>query len=107
MLAAIRLKGQIKARGEIGDTMQIIGLKKKLTMLILQEKPEVIGMLRKSQHFITWGELSPETAKQFGDAKTVVLRPPKGGFKSLKEMYPKGDLGYRGQAINDLIKRMI
>ncbi|MCE7737656.1 MAG: 50S ribosomal protein L30 [Candidatus Heimdallarchaeota archaeon] len=35
------------------------------------------------------------------------LSPPRKGFKSLK--YPvslKGDLGYRGEAINDLIARM-
>lgn len=35
------------------------------------------------------------------------LTPPSGGFKSTKLHHPKGDLGYRGQAINELIKRMI
>lgn len=35
------------------------------------------------------------------------LTPPSGGFKSTRTHYPKGDLGYRGDAINDLIKRMI
>ncbi|MGC8812763.1 MAG: 50S ribosomal protein L30 [Candidatus Aenigmatarchaeota archaeon] len=35
------------------------------------------------------------------------LTPPSKGFKSVKEAYPKGDLGYRGKEINELIKRMI
>ena len=35
------------------------------------------------------------------------LSPPSKGYKSVKEPYPKGDLGYRGKAINELLKRMI
>ncbi len=35
------------------------------------------------------------------------LHPPSGGFKSIKQHYPKGDLGYRGEAINELLLRMI
>lgn len=35
------------------------------------------------------------------------LTPPSGGFKSTKLHYPKGDLGNRGEAMNDLLKRMI
>lgn len=35
------------------------------------------------------------------------LTPPSKGFKLVKEHYPKGDLGYRGKEINELIERMI
>ncbi len=35
------------------------------------------------------------------------LTPPSKGFKSVKEHWPKGDLGYRGEEINELIERMI
>ncbi|MHA1722648.1 MAG: 50S ribosomal protein L30 [Candidatus Baldrarchaeia archaeon] len=37
------------------------------------------------------------------------LHPPKGGFKgSKKRSYPDGgELGYRGKAINDLLKKMV
>ena len=35
------------------------------------------------------------------------LTPPSKGFKSVKEHYPKGDLGYRGKEINELLTRMI
>lgn len=35
------------------------------------------------------------------------LTPASKGLKSVKEHYPKGDLGYRGKEINGLIERMI
>ena len=35
------------------------------------------------------------------------LSPPSKGFKSIKLHWPKGDLGYRGKDINELLKRMI
>ncbi|MEM7820197.1 MAG: 50S ribosomal protein L30 [Candidatus Aenigmatarchaeota archaeon] len=36
------------------------------------------------------------------------LTPPSGGFKnSIKQHWPKGELGDRGEKINELLKRMI
>lgn len=35
------------------------------------------------------------------------LTPPSKGFKSVKKHYPKGDLGYRGKEINELLERMM
>lgn len=35
------------------------------------------------------------------------LTPPAHGFKSTRLAYPKGDLGYRGDKINELLNRMI
>ena len=35
------------------------------------------------------------------------LNPPSKGFKATRLGYPKGDLGYRGGKINELLKRMI
>lgn len=35
------------------------------------------------------------------------LHPPRSGFKSVKFQYPRGDLGNRGEKINDLLERMI
>jgi large subunit ribosomal protein L30 len=35
------------------------------------------------------------------------LTPPSKGLKSIKTHWPKGDLGYRGKEINELLRRMI
>ncbi|MEM7821200.1 MAG: 50S ribosomal protein L30 [Candidatus Aenigmatarchaeota archaeon] len=46
--------------------------------------------------------------KEIKNLKPVFrLTPPSKGFKSLKEFYPKGDIGYRGKEINELLRRMI
>ena len=47
--------------------------------------------------------------KDLPDVKPVFrLAPPRGGFKSTKRPYKAGgDLGYRGIAINDLLRRMM
>lgn len=107
MLVAIRLKGSIKVRGDMDDTMQMLGLKRKHTAALLQDKPETRGMLRKANDFIAWGEASAELEKEFKGKKAIALKPPRGGFRSLKEMYPRGDMGYRGEKISELIRRMM
>ncbi len=35
------------------------------------------------------------------------LSPPSKGFRSVRRRFPKGDLGKRGGAINELLRRMI
>jgi large subunit ribosomal protein L30 len=48
------------------------------------------------------------SVKELDGIKPVFrLNPPVKGFKSTRSPYPKGDLGYRKKAINDLLKRMI
>jgi large subunit ribosomal protein L30 len=46
--------------------------------------------------------------KDFERVSPVIrLTPPSKGYRSTKEPYPKGDLGYRGKEINGLLERMI
>ncbi|MFH0711186.1 MAG: 50S ribosomal protein L30 [Candidatus Aenigmatarchaeota archaeon] len=46
--------------------------------------------------------------KDFEKLKPVLrLTPPSKGFRSTREHFPKGDLGYRGKEINELLERMI
>lgn len=45
--------------------------------------------------------------KQENLQPTFRLTPPSKGFKSITESYPRGDLGYRGKEINELVERMI
>lgn len=107
MLGVVRLKGGIKVRGDIKDTLNMLGLKKKNNLAILPRTDAIIGMVKKVENVVTWGEISAEIEEQIdGDKKVVHLKSPKKGFKSLHKYYPKGDLGYRGKAINDLIKKM-
>jgi len=51
--------------------------------------------------------LSGKKVKDIGIKPVFRLSPPSKGYKSTKAIYPKGSLGYRGEKINELIKRMI
>ncbi|MCX8205606.1 MAG: 50S ribosomal protein L30 [Candidatus Micrarchaeota archaeon] len=45
--------------------------------------------------------------QEAGLKKVFRLNPPKGGYKIVKRPFPKGALGYRGDKINALLRRMI
>jgi len=51
--------------------------------------------------------LSGKPVKETGIKPVFRLSPPSKGYRSTKALYPKGSLGYRGEKINELIKRMI
>ncbi len=107
MVAAIRLRGSIKMRSDLKATFKILGLEKRNTLIVVEKTPSNVGMIRKVENFATWGEISQETLKKLDGKKTVGLKPMKGGFKSVKRKYPEGDLGYRGDKINQFIERML
>ena len=53
-------------------------------------------------------ELNIDLRRLSGLKPVFRLHPPKGGFrKIIKKPYPKGELGYHGENINDLITKMI
>ncbi len=39
--------------------------------------------------------------------KVFRLHPPSGGYRAIKRPYPEGDLGSRGEKINELLKKMV
>lgn len=44
--------------------------------------------------------------QEAGLRKSVGLHPPRKGYKNTRRRYPEGSLGYRGDEINDLLRRM-
>ena len=152
-LAVVRIRGTVNVRKEVEDTLRMLNLQRNCHATIIDDRPSFLGMLRKAQSFITWGEASKETialllkkrgrivgnkkltdeyVKKIGydsldalaeaiyDCKVELkdlpgvkpvfrLHPPRKGFKgTVKKSYSAGgEAGYRGEAINDLIRRMI
>jgi large subunit ribosomal protein L30 len=45
--------------------------------------------------------------KEAGIKDVFRLSPPSGGYKSVKEFFPKGAMGYRRDKMDQLLKRMI
>ncbi len=107
MLAVVRLRGSIKMRKDMKDTLDILRLKRVNTLSILPDNKKSLGMIRKVDGFVAWGTISEEMLVKIGNRNVIRLKPAKGGLKSVKLHYPKGSNGYNGDAINDLIRRMI
>jgi len=142
LYAVVRLRGTVKARQKVIDTLKLLRLNRKMHCVLIPDTKSYKGMLQAAKDYITWGEISEEILKTLiekrgrrpGNSKlakeeagSVVrsildgkrpvdvgikpvfrLSPPKKGFKgSIKQHWPRGELGYRGKEINKLLKRMI
>jgi len=137
MLAIVRIRGSVNARPDSLHTLKLLKLTRPNHCVVYPKEKSIEGMLHAVDKFVTWGEITDETmekmiykrgrlpgdkrvekkdakaiAKKIKDKKAEIkpvfrLSPPSGGFRSVKEFYPRGDAGNRGEKINDLLKRMI
>ena len=101
--AAVRMRGEAGIAMKKLHTLMILGLKRKYSARIIDEKSA--GMLKAVNSLVAWGEASEETIKML--EKNPRLKPPRSGVRSIKYLYPKGSVGFHGAKINDLIKRMV
>jgi large subunit ribosomal protein L30 len=87
----------IKQRGRLGSQKFTDEAAKKLGFNSVDDLAEAVYNLRAD-----WSQLE-------GVTKTFRLRPPKKGYrgKTKKSYRAGGEAGYRGEAINDLVRRMI
>jgi len=114
MLAAIRIRGGVRIERSIKDTFTMLNLTNQHNLILLPETSANIGMLKKVKDYITWGEVDEAFAKELQaklpeGQKVIRLHPPRGGFerKGIKAPFTTGGvLGYRGEKIADLIKKM-
>ncbi|MGC9310120.1 MAG: uL30 family ribosomal protein [Candidatus Aenigmatarchaeota archaeon] len=117
-IAAVRIRGRFNIRGEVEDTLDMLGLKSNNSCIIIEDTPNNMGMIKKVKDYITYGEISEDTLKALlkkkapskkTDAKIVFNLPnPKKGFTDIKRGFnQKGDLGYRGDKINEFLGRVV
>ncbi len=113
MIAVIRIKGIVGLDKDINETFSRLKLGRKYSCIVVEEKPEILGMIKKVSNFVAYGKIDEATLKELQekrgkDKKTNFFRlhPPRGGIQA-KVHYPKGVLGDNKQEINDLIRRML
>jgi len=112
---AILLRGLIGVNTDIKDTLRMLNLQKKFSASIVEDTLVTKGMLHKCKDYITYGEISAETEKELNEKRPTTkkfysLHPPRGGFEkngTKKSFIEKGSLGYRGEKINELVKKML
>ena len=129
-LAVVLVRGMVKVVKPIKETLMMLNLNRKNHCVVIDDTPAYKGMLFKVKDYITWGEIDEATFAELvhkrgqlsdGRGKSVeingkkykrhfALNPPLKGFgrKGIKTSFKVGGgLGYRGEKINDLVKRML
>ncbi|MFA6073545.1 MAG: uL30 family ribosomal protein [Candidatus Woesearchaeota archaeon] len=114
-LAAVLIRGLIGVNKDVKDTLRMMNMIKKFSCIVVEDNPVNKGMMNKCKDYITYGELSVETLQELDSKRKkqnnhYALPPPRGGFERMGTKTPyttKGALGYRGDKMNDLIKKMI
>ena len=124
-IAVVRIRGSIKLTNEMKDTLNMLRLYKQNYCVVLPATPSTLGMIKKVSSYVTWGEVDEETLALLKEKRGSIfkdkkgkevqkpffrLHPPRKGFarKGIKIPFKLGGaLGYRGDKINDLIKRML
>ncbi len=134
LLAIIRIRGRTNVRQSIAETMKRLNLKRVNNLALLYANKSSMGMIKKCESFVTYGEISEEmlsklmqkkgakleasqlaelmqgkkSAKELGMRVPFAMKPPRKGYEPIKKSYSIGGaLGYRGEEINKLIGRMI
>lgn len=152
-LAAVRVRGTVRVRQEIADTLRMLRLHRPNHCVVVPVRDTYLGMLRRAKDYLTWGEVERDVLAQLltdrgrlvggkaltegyvkktlghgsfaklaeavlrgdvdlqhlNDVKPVFrLSPPRKGYGGVKRSYREGGaLGDRGEAINELLLRML
>jgi large subunit ribosomal protein L30 len=135
-LLAVRVRGTVSAQREATETLRMLHLGHTNYAVLIDNRPAYRGMLKRVQAYATWGEpskkLTEEQAQKLGfksieDLADALmsgkaeysklsgmrplfrLRPPTKGYKgkTKKSFNAGGEAGYRGEKIDELVKRMV
>jgi large subunit ribosomal protein L30 len=90
MYAAVRLRGGVKTRKDIKDTLAMIRLDRINHCVILPETPAFQGMIHKAKDYIAWGVINPETL-----AEMLANRGKLEGGKDLTEEYLASNTNFK------------
>jgi len=60
----VRIKGSVGASEEERATLKLLNLPRANYATIVKNTPSYLGMLRKVQHYVTWGEPTLKTIKR-------------------------------------------
>jgi len=110
LLAIIRIKGTVKVPQEIAETLERLNLKKRNSMVIYYDDPSIIGMIKKAERYVAWGEVNDleilvQTLKKrgriVGNHKITQEALQKLGVNSIEEL---AQLIMNGE-LNQLIKK--
>lgn len=59
-IAVIRTRGKVHVREDIESTMKLMNLNRINHCVVIDNKPQYLGMIKKVKDYVTWGEINPE-----------------------------------------------
>ena len=95
-LAVIRVRGESDILYKIKDTLKLLNLSRNYHATLIDNRPSYLGMLRKAQHCLTWGEVTPENITLLLKKRGKIV-----GNKKINDEYAK-EIGFK--SIEDLAK---
>ena len=93
MYAVVQVRGVVKTRKEIKDTLKMLRLHHINHCVIVPDTPEMLGMIRKVKDYVAWGEITPETLETL-----LQTRGRLEGNDPLTDEYVREHTGYAGIA---------
>jgi large subunit ribosomal protein L30 len=91
MLAVVRIRGTVNRFVEIVDTMNMLRLSKVNNCVLVPEKNEYLGMVKRAKDFITWGKIDKTTLSKLLEKRCKILGDKNLNLEELKEITDFGD----------------
>jgi large subunit ribosomal protein L30 len=99
-LAVVRVRGRSDVFREVRETMELLHLYRNCHATLVDDRPAYVGMLRKAQNCLTWGEVSKENVALLLKKRGRLVGNKKLTDEYLKEMSYKS-LDELAEAIYD------
>ncbi|MEM0333465.1 MAG: 50S ribosomal protein L30 [Candidatus Aenigmatarchaeota archaeon] len=96
-IAIIRIKGVTKTSREIKDTLYLLRLRRTNVAVVTKNSESIVGMIKKVEPWIAWGEINKETFKNL-----LLKRGRLIGNKRFSEEYLKETLNI---SLNEFIDK--
>ena len=64
MICIIRIKGRVGINEKVNETLDRLRLKRKYACVVVQEKKEIMGMVKKVKDFVAFGKISGEVLEK-------------------------------------------
>jgi len=63
-IAIIRIRGRVGIKPDIRETLNSLRLRRKNVCVVLNATREVLGMVKRIESYVTWGDIDKETFKE-------------------------------------------
>jgi large subunit ribosomal protein L30 len=73
MYSVIRIRGTVGTRKDVEDTLKDLRLNRPNNCIVIPEKNEYLGMLRKVKDHITWGKIDKKTLTKLLEKRGKIL----------------------------------